>query len=412
MWINSRRLLERLGELGNIGRSPAGVLSRTALTDADRAARDLVVSWFKDARLRVDVDAVGNIFGTWPGLPAGGAKQPVMVGSHLDTVVDAGIYDGSYGVLAGLEVVQTLAEAGARPEHPITVAAFSNEEGVRFTPDMLGSLVYAGGMPVEEALACVATDGTVFGDELKRIGYAGPMAPGSIRPLAFLELHVEQGPLLEHEELDIGVVDRLQGISWQLVTVQGQANHAGTTPMHLRRDAGLAAARVINYLHHMATASGGTTVATVGSVRVEPDVINVVPGRATFTVDVRDAEEGRIQAAEASLREVLAELEEELGVSWDVERLARYEPVRFDAGLAELLDQVAANRGLRFRRMISGAGHDAQMMARMAPSAMIFVPSQGGVSHSPEERSTPEHLEAGANVLLDAVSRLAGVISG
>lgn len=413
--IDAERLLARLRELGDAGRSPDGVLSRTALSDADRAGRDVVVAWMREAGLHVEIDAVGNIFGTWAGSsgPAGEAgNEPVMVGSHLDTVVDAGIFDGGYGVLAALEVVQTLREAGARPDRPITVAAFTNEEGVRFTPDMLGSLVFAGGLPVEEALACVASDGAIFGEELERIGYAGPLRPGAIRPYAFLELHVEQGPVLEAGGFDIGVVDSLQGISWQRIVLDGQANHAGTTPLQLRRDAGLAAARITTFLHDLAAASGGTTVATVGVMRFEPGVINVIPARADLTVDLRDADEARLRRAEAELQALLDRLRDESGIGASVRRLSRFEPVQFDAGLAGLLDRVAAERGLRARRMTSGAGHDAQMLARIAPSAMIFVPSENGVSHSPQERTSERYLEAGANVMLDAVTRLAGVTRG
>ncbi len=406
--INRTSLVDRLRELGGIGRTQEGALSRVALSDADRAGRDTVVAWMRDLRMTVEVDAIGNIFGTWGGTDGQGTK-PIMVGSHLDTVIDAGIYDGSYGVLAGLAVVETLRDAGLRPGRPITVAAFTNEEGVRYTPDMMGSLVYAGGLALEEALATTGTDGTTLGDELKRIGYAGPLAPGTIQPHAFLELHVEQGPVLEHERLQIGAVEDLQGISWQRVTIQGQANHAGTTPMRLRRDAGYAAARITTFLHDLAEASSGTTVATVGTIRFEPGAINVIPARATLTVDLRDAAEARLQAAESELKEFLVKLNGEVGVTIETERLARFEPVTFDEGLASLISEVAAERGLRARRMTSGAGHDAQMMARIAPSAMIFVPSTGGISHNPQEHTSGEDLAAGANVLLSVVSRLASL---
>ena len=405
--IKPERLLGRLQELGQIGRTPEGALSRVAVSDADKAARDAVVAWMEDMSMAVEIDAVGNVFGTWGGNADVHETEPIMVGSHLDTVVDAGIYDGSYGVLAGLEVVETLRDAGVQPLRPITVAAFTNEEGVRFTPDMMGSLVHAGGLALEEALASVGTDGATLGDELRRIGYAGPLAPGTIRPHAFIELHVEQGPVLESEGLQVGVVENLQGISWQRMTIRGEANHAGTTPMRLRRDAGYAAARITTFLHGLAEASSGTTVATVGTIRFEPNVINVIPACATITVDLRDADEARLQAGESALRTFLAKLSDEIGVTIETERLARFEPVRFDGHLVALIEGVVTERGLRTRRMTSGAGHDAQMMARIAPSAMVFVPSTRGISHNPQEHTPGEDLVAGANVLLGVVSRLA-----
>lgn len=406
--INSDRLIGRLQELGRIGRSQEGALSRTALSEADKTVRDAVVAWMKGLGMAVEVDAIGNVFGTWGGSIDLSESEPIMVGSHLDTVVDAGIYDGSYGVLAGLEVVETLQAAGVHSERPVTVAVFTNEEGVRYTPDMMGSLVHAGGLTLEAALGSVGTDGTIFGEELERIGYAGALRPGTIKPHAFIELHIEQGPILEHEGLKIGVVEDLQGISWQRILIQGQANHAGTTPMRLRRDAGYAAARITTFLHDLAEGSSGTTVATVGAIRLEPNVINVVPARASLTVDLRDPDEARLQAAEAALGGFLTRVASEVGVSMEVERLARFEPVRFDEGLTSLIEEIAAKHGLRARRMTSGAGHDAQMIARVAPAAMIFVPSENGISHNPQEHTSDQDLIAGANVLLGVVSCLIG----
>jgi N-carbamoyl-L-amino-acid hydrolase len=360
----------------------------------------------RELGLRLEVDAIGNLFGTWPSEPTH-AREPVMIGSHLDTVVNAGIYDGSYGVLAGLEVVATLQAADVCPARPITVAVFTNEEGVRYTPDMMGSLVHAGGLPLEQALAGRGTDGTILGEELRRIGYDGPLAPGAIRPHVFIELHVEQGPILEQAGCSIGAVTNLQGISWTRITLEGQANHAGTTPMQLRRDAGYAAARIATFVHDLAESSGGTTVATVGTLALEPNAINIIPARAIMTVDLRDPDDGRLAAAEAALDELLRRLESETGVAICLTRLARFEPVQFDKGIVAVIEAVAAGMGLPVRRMTSGAGHDAQMMARVAPAAMIFVPSVNGISHSPEEATRAEDLVAGATVLLGVVSHLA-----
>ncbi|HWL69974.1 MAG TPA: Zn-dependent hydrolase [Geminicoccus sp.] len=403
--IDGRVLLARLRELGEVGRDARGRLVRLAASDADRAGRDLLARWLQGAGLEVAVDAIGNLFGIWQA----GAGQPVMVGSHIDTVIDAGIYDGCYGVLAGLAVVEALRAEGLVPARPLAVAAFTNEEGVRFAPDMMGSLVHAGGLDLAEALASIGTDGTVLGEELRRIGYAGSMVPGTIRPAAYLELHVEQGPVLEQDAAAIGAVADLQGISWQRLRIEGRANHAGTTPMALRQDAGHAAARIVTGLR--ALAEGGT-VATVGSLRLEPDAINVIPGAAVLTVDLRDPDEGRLAAAEAALSGLVAEVAAAEGVAITTERLARFQPVRFDPALVARIEQAAAKRGLPVRRMTSGAGHDAQMLARICPSAMIFVPSRDGISHNPAEYTAPEALVAGAEVLLDVVRGLLGADRG
>jgi N-carbamoyl-L-amino-acid hydrolase len=404
--LDGDRLLARLKELGQVGRDAQGRLVRLAASDADRAGRDALIGWIRAAGLEVAVDRIGNLFGIWRAGPDPDAA-PVLVGSHIDTVIDAGIHDGCYGVLAGLAAVEALREAGFAPARPLAVAAFTNEEGVRYAPDMLGSLVHAGGMAVEEALAVVGTDGTVLGEELARIGYAGPHAPGFLRPHAYVELHIEQGPVLEREGLRLGAVENLQGISWQRVTIEGEANHAGTTPMGLRRDAGAAAARVVTFLRDRARASNTPTVATVGSLAFEPNAINVIPSKAVFTVDLRDPDEARLQAEEAALQVFLREIETSEQVTVSVERLARFEPVRFDARIVGLIEEAARRHGLPCRRMTSGAGHDAQMLARIAPAAMIFVPSRGGISHNPREFTADDDLVAGARVLLDVVQGLA-----
>lgn len=401
--IDGPKLLQRLATLGEIGRDANGRLSRLAFTDADRAARDLVVDWMRELDLEVSVDSIGNIFGQWPA-PAGDAS--VMVGSHLDSVVDAGILDGPYGVLGALAAVEAIRSSGTRPRQPLCVAVFSNEEGVRYTPDMMGSLVHAGGADLATILDRKDRDGIRLGDELARIGYAGELGVGTIVPRAFLELHIEQGPILEAEGLRIGAVEDLQGISWQRVTVEGTANHAGTTPMRMRRDAGIVAAEIAVWIRSYISASSATTVGTVGSIELKPNLVNVVPGRATVTVDLRDPDEERLRAAESALERQLEKLAEREGVSIHSERLVRFEPVRFDAQLVARIEAAATRRQLPCRRMTSGAGHDAQMMARVCPAAMIFVPSRDGVSHNPAESTHEVDLVAGANVLLDVLNEL------
>jgi N-carbamoyl-L-amino-acid hydrolase len=409
--IDGERLLARIRALGQVGRDEAGRLIRLAASDADRAGRDTLVRWIGEAGLDLAVDRVGNVFGIWREA-RDGHEQPVLIGSHIDTVIDAGIYDGCYGVLAGLEVIETLKGAGFVPSRPIAVAAFTNEEGVRYAPDMMGSLVHAGGLSVDEALATVGVDGTVLGAELARIGYAGSEEPGFLRPHAYVELHVEQGPLLERAGVLIGAVESLQGISWQRITIGGEANHAGTTPMAMRRDAGHAAARVVTFLRDRARNANTPTLATVGCMSFEPNAINVIPARAVFTVDLRDPDEGRLAAEEMALAAYLEELSAAENVTISVERLVRFEPVTFDPALVALVEGAARGRGLTIRRMTSGAGHDAQMIARIAPAAMIFVPSVGGISHNPRELTHDRDLVAGANVLLDVVAHLASGTGG
>ncbi|ANL40618.1 MULTISPECIES: Zn-dependent hydrolase [Rhizobium] len=405
--INAERLLGRILELGDVGREDDGRLIRLAASDTEKLGRDKFVSWIERAGLEVAVDRIGNIFGIWK--PAAVSNEaPLMLGSHIDTVINAGIYDGCYGVLSGLEVIETLVAAGFQPSRPIVVAAFTNEEGVRYAPDMMGSLVYAGGLDVDTALATVGTDGTKLGEELRRIGYDGEHQPGFIRPHAYIELHIEQGPVLEREGIQIGAVENLQGISWQRVTISGDANHAGTTPISMRRDAGHAAALVITFLRERARNSNTPTVATVGCMTFEPNAINVIPSRATFTVDLRDPDEERLRQEEAALEAYLAQLAKEEGVSFEVERLARFQPVWFDGRIVDLIAKAAARRGHTVRRMTSGAGHDAQMITRIAPAAMIFVPSLGGISHNPKEKTPDEDLVAGANMLLDVAKQIAG----
>ena len=394
--------LETLGQLGAEG-SGAG-RTRLALTDAEKAGRDQLVAWMRALDLTVEVDQLGNIFGSLPAATAAGDDEPLMIGSHIDTVRHAGALDGCYGVLAGLAVLRAFREVGVAPARRLVVAAFTNEEGVRYQPDMMGSLVYAGGLAVETALATLGTDGTTLGDELARIGYAGRMPCGTNPPWAFLELHIEQGPVLEAASKRLGVVSGVQGISWQRFTLEGEANHAGTAPMAFRHDAGYGAAATGAFLREQITAAApGTTLATVGSLRLEPDVINVVPARATFTVDLRDPDEGRLQAAEAALAAFLGDLAAREGLRVTQERLVRFKPVVFHASLRARIQRAAEAAGETPLTLTSGAGHDAQMLARVAPSAMIFVPSIKGISHNPEEATNREDLALGAEVLLRVV---------
>ena len=403
--INGPRLMRQLEQLAEIGRTETNACCRLALTDDDKLGRDLVVSWMKELGMAVTIDPIGNIFGTRAGSRPDLA--PVMTGSHIDTVRTGGAYDGNYGVLAGLEVVATLNEAKQQTQRSLVVGVFTNEEGARFAPDMLGSLVYVGGMPLDEALDLKAIDGPRLGDELARIGYDGKADLGAHKPHAFIELHIEQGPILDIEGVKIGAVENLQGISWQELTIVGQSNHAGTTPMYLRHDAGYVASAIATFVRDLTRKMGGHQVGTIGKIDLIPNLINVIAARATITVDLRNTDEGLLQQAEYALATYLKELEQSEGVTITARRLARFEPVSFDTALADRIAHHAQALGLSQQRMTSGAGHDAQMLARICPTSMIFVPSVGGISHNPAEHTDQEDLIAGANVLLASLTELA-----
>lgn len=403
--IDGDRLMRRLGELATIGPIDGGGSSRLALTDEDRDGRDLVTTWMRDLGLDVRIDGIGNVVATRPGRTDGPA---VMTGSHIDTVRSGGRYDGNLGVLAGLEVIETLTDAGVETEHPIAVAFFTDEEGARFPPDMLGSLVYVGGLALEEALDIEGIDGTVVGDELDRIGYRGPNPCPGPAPHAFVELHIEQGPVLEAGGHTIGAVTGVQGISWTEFTITGQANHAGTTPMDLRHDAGWAAAAVAVHVRDMATRMGGRQVATVGRLDLAPDLVNVVAGSAVLTVDLRNTDEALLAAAETDLAAFVDGIAEAEGVLIESRTLARFEPVAFNESVVETVVKTAETLGHAVSEMPSGAGHDAQMMARVCPTGMVFVPSRDGISHNPAEHTDPADLTAGVNVLLHTLLALDG----
>ncbi len=400
--IDSNRLMDRLMCLAEISPIDGGGNCRLALTDEDRDGRDLVVSWMRDLNMEVSIDAVGNVIGTWNV----GSGSPVMTGSHIDTVRTGGKFDGNYGVLAGLEVIETCQTNGYTPSRPLAVGIFTDEEGARFAPDMLGSLVYVGGMTTEEALDIRAIDGPRLGDELVRIGYAGSAPCPGMVPHSFVELHIEQGPLLEANNVRIGAVTGVQGISWQEVTIVGQSNHAGTTPMSLRHDPAYVAAEITVFLRQLSARYGKYQVCTVGKIDVFPNLINVVPARVTLTLDVRNTDEALLKEAEQEVKQFIDQLAANEGVTITTKRLARFEPVEFDPRVIEIVESIAAEQGNTVQRMPSGAGHDAQMLARVCPTAMIFVPSVNGISHNAAEHTETPDLEAGANILLHTMLQL------
>lgn len=402
--INGARLSSRLERLAETGARPDGGVCRLALTEEDKQGRDLVIAWMRELGLAVSIDAIGNVVGVRRGLED---CAPVMMGSHIDTVRTGGRYDGALGVLAGLEVVQSLDEAGVITRRPLAVAFFTNEEGARFQPDMFGSLVFTGALPLDQALATVGVDGAVAGDELGRIGYAGPVPVGRPNVHAYVELHIEQGPTLEAEGYTIGAVEGVQGISWTEFALRGQSNHAGTTPMRMRRDAGYVAAEIAAFARRLACELGGYQVATVGALTLSPNLVNVVAERAVMTVDLRNTDNERLKEAERRLYAFAAETAGAEGVTVEMRSLARFDPVAFAPPLVARVEAIAREFELPVKRLPSGAGHDAQILAAVCPTCMIFVPSAEGISHNVQEYTAPKHLTAGGDVLLRLVTELA-----
>ncbi|MCZ7528343.1 MAG: M20 family metallo-hydrolase [Acidimicrobiia bacterium] len=410
--IDAGRLRASLRQLGRVGSylDPATGLegvNRLSLTDADAEARRLVTGWMEAAGLTVRVDAIGNTFGHRPGRDPDAA--PVLIGSHIDSVATAGIFDGCLGVLGGLEVVRALDEAGVATARPIEVAFFTEEEGVRFETDMLGSAVRAGRIALTDALALTDRDGVTLGSELDRHGCRGPHPVDGPPPHAYVECHIEQGPVLARAGMDLGVVTGVQAISWQEVTIRGTPAHAGTTPMELRRDAGVAAARLTLHLHELA-ASGAVPGlrATVGRHDTSPNLANVVPQRVVATMDLRHPDDARLDRVEQDVERYLGHLAAELGVEITTRRLVRTRAVAFDDHVREVIGSRVEEAGYRSIPILSGAGHDAQEMATLCPAGMIFVPGlHDGISHNPREESTPEACANGVDALLRTVLALA-----
>ncbi len=395
--------MQRIFALAEIAPIDDGGNCRLALSDDDRDGRDLVLSWMRDLDLEIGIDSIGNVIGTWQI----GSGLPILTGSHIDTVRTGGKYDGNYGVLAGLEVIETCQRAGYEPSRPLAVGIFTNEEGARFAPDMLGSLVYVGGLQLEQALDTVSIDGARLGDELSRIGYAGAVPCPGPPPHAYVELHIEQGPLLEANGANIGVVTGVQGISWQEITILGQSNHAGTTPMTMRHDPAYVAAEIAVFVRKLALRFGANQVCTAAKIDLYPNLVNVVPAQATITLDFRNTDETLLRKAELEVKNFIKRISDTEGVSITSRTLARFEPVMFDSRIVNCIEKRAQALDNSVHRMPSGAGHDAQMLARVCPSGMIFVPSVNGISHNPAEFTSAQDLHAGANVLLHVMLELA-----
>jgi len=408
--INADRLNSWIQELGKVGALPGGGVCRLAFSKEDKQGRDLVMGWMQELGLQIHSDAIGNVIGIRKGSEDG---PPVMMGSHIDTVRTGGLYDGNLGVLAGLEVIASLNDAQIETPSPIAVGFFSNEEGARFAPDMMGSFVYVGDMSVEDAKAVVGIDGITVDQAMRENGILDnvPTAPVPKEIKAFIELHIEQGPVLDREDISIGVVEQVQGISWTEFTFTGTSNHAGTTPMSMREDAGYVAAETAVFARKLAWELGGNQVATVGHWDVAPNLVNVVPNQVTLTVDLRNTDENILQQAEQRLHAAVSEIAAKENVRVSHRELARFEPVPFAPEVVDRVKATAEKLGYSVKRMPSGAGHDAQMLARICPAGMIFVPSAGGISHNITEHTALEDLTAGADVLLHTVLDLATATS-
>jgi N-carbamoyl-L-amino-acid hydrolase len=398
--IDASRLWKTILETGRIGATARGGVCRLALSDEDRRVRDWFVEACRSQGCEVTIDDMGNVFahrrGRRDDLP------PIAIGSHLDTQPTGGRFDGVVGVLAGLEVLRSLDEQGIETEHPIEVIDWTNEEGARFAPAMLGSGVFVGALERSFALAREDREGRRFGDELERIGYLGEKPCGEHRMDSYFELHIEQGPVLEAERQVIGVVEGAQGMRWYDVTLEGSAAHAGTTPMHLRRDASLGAAGIVAGVNAIPSELEGA-LTTTGVIEAHPNSRNVVPSRVFLTVDLRHTEEAVLERMEVRLEALVAEVAGRGGLTSRLERIWSSPPVGFDPHCIEAVRRAARASGHPYREIVSGAGHDAVYLARAIPTAMIFIPCKNGISHNEIESADPEHVEAGASVLLQAV---------
>lgn len=406
--INSDRLWDSIMEMAKIGPGIAGGNNRQTVTDEDGEGRHLFKRWCDAAGLEMGVDEMGTMFarreGTDPSLPA------VYVGSHLDTQPTGGKYDGVLGVLGGLEVVRSLNDLGIKTKHPIVVTNWTNEEGSRFAPAMMASGVFAGVLDQADVYGHVDKQGKKFGEELERIGWKGTEKVGDRKIHAFFELHIEQGPILEDEDIDIGVVTHGQGLKWLQVTLTGKEAHTGSTPMPKRRNAGLGMARVIELVHEIAMDYQPDAVGAVGHMEVYPNSRNIIAGRTVFTVDIRSPEKEVLDAMDGRIREGIDTICDALDIRYEIEQVGAFDPVTFDAGCVKAIRDAAERLGYSHRNIVSGAGHDACWINRVAPTAMVMCPCVDGLSHNEAEEITKEWASAGADVLFHAVVETAVIV--
>ena len=406
--INSDRLWDSLMDMAKIGPGVAGGNNRQTLTDEDAEGRRVFQLWCEAEGMTMGLDKLGNMFahrqGTDPTLP------PVMVGSHLDTQPTGGKYDGVLGVLAGLEIIRTLNDTGIKTKHPIEVVNWTNEEGARFSPPMMASSVFAGMYTTEWVYDREDADGKTVGDELARIGWVGDEDVGSRKMAAFFELHIEQGPILENENVDVGVVTHGQGLNWLQVTLTGKSSHTGSTPMPNRINAGLGMARITQLVDEIALSHAPLAVGAVGHCDVYPNSRNIIPGKAVFTIDFRHPSQDVIDDMEQRLREGAQKIVDEIGLTMEIEQVGQFDPVTFDEGCVSAVRRAAERLGYAHRDIISGAGHDACLINRVAPTAMVMCPCVDGLSHNEAEEISKEWATAGTDVLFHAVVETAGIV--
>ncbi|MDZ4394111.1 Zn-dependent hydrolase [Cypionkella sp.] len=407
--INSARLWDSLDQMAQIGPGIAGGNNRQTLTDADSAGRNLFAGWCKAAGMTMGVDTMGNMFATRSGTDP--KALPVYMGSHLDTQPTGGRYDGVLGVLGALEVVRTMNDMNVQTRHPIVVTNWTNEEGARFAPAMLASGVFAGLHTQDYAYNRTDMDGLRFGDELARIGWVGDEVVGARKMHAMLELHIEQGPILEAEGKEIGVVTHGQGLWWLEITLTGRDAHTGSTPMAMRVNAGLGMARITERVHQIAMGHQPGAVGAVGQVKVFPNSRNVIPGKVIFTVDIRSPDQTKLDLMRGEVERAAHAVAAELSLGCSIEPVGHFDPVTFDANLVNIVRQSAEKLGYSHMDIISGAGHDACWINRVAPTVMVMCPCEGGLSHNEAEKISPEWAAAGTDVLLHAVLEVAGVVA-
>ena len=406
--INGERLWDSLIEMAKIGPGVAGGNNRQTLTDADAEGRALFQSWCEDAGCTMGLDTMGNMFARREGTDPD--ALPVYVGSHLDTQPTGGKYDGVLGVLGGLELIRSLNDLNIKTRHPIVVTNWTNEEGTRFAPAMLSSGVFAGVHTQDWAYGRKDAEGKSFGDELTRIGWRGDEEVGARKMHAFFELHIEQGPILEAEKKDIGIVTHGQGLDWTQVTITGKDSHTGSTPMPMRRNAGLAMARVLEEVEEIALSHAPDAVGAAGHIDVYPNSRNVIPGKVVFTVDFRSPDKAVIEDMVTRMKAAAQDICDKMEMQVEFEKVGGFDPVAFDEGCVTAIRDAADRLGYSHRDIISGAGHDACWINQGAPTAMVMCPCVDGLSHNEAEEISPEWAAAGANVLFHAVVETAGIV--
>lgn len=406
--INGDRLWAAIHEMAEIGPGIAGGNNRQTLTDDDATGRKLFQKWCDAAGLEMGIDQMGTMFARRAGTDS--AALPVYVGSHLDTQPTGGRYDGVLGVLGGLEIIRTLNDLGIRTRHPIVVTNWTNEEGTRFAPAMLASGVFAGAIEQDWAYERTDQEGKKFGDELVRIGWKGEEKTGARKVHAYFELHIEQGPILENENIDIGVVTHGQGLWWLQVTLTGKESHTGSTPMPMRRNAGLGMARITELVHKIAMSRQPAAVGAIGQANLYPNSRNVIPGKAVFTIDFRSPDQATLDAMKAELETEAPKIAAELGLEFAIEPAGHFDPVTFDPNCVAAVRNAAIRLGYTHRDIVSGAGHDACWVNKVAPAAMVMCPCVDGLSHNEAEDISKEWATAGADVLFHAVVETAGIV--